>query len=131
MADMPGLKCLVFDGAKIEAELRTRFPMMDAATLREVVVVAAEVVNHLWHGREARIAQRGEDWRRFDSLAEIVAFAFNMESATNADRSGETTRVVNTVISALHAAYCNPEEHQGTPSMPPDMRPPGGGGFKN
>lgn len=128
---MPGLKCLVFDGAKIEAELQKRFPMMDRARLRQVVEAAAEIVDHLWHGREARIAKYGEEWRRFDSLAEVVAFTFNLESMVDADTSGESGQVINVVHHAVHAVYCHPEEHQGTPSMPPDMRPPGDGGFKN
>lgn len=124
-----GLKCLVFDGARIEAALRLRFPMMDAEAIREIVVVASHVGDALWHAREARIAQRGQQWRPFDAFAEAIAAVFTLESMSQADAT--TGMTINLIHSAIHQVYAHPNELQGTPSLPPAMTPPGRGGFEN
>jgi hypothetical protein len=128
MADVPGLKCLVFDGERIEAALRAHFPMMDAAALRDMVVVASEIGDALWHAREARIAKYGETWRPHDAFAEAIACIFTLESMSQSDATtGRTLAVISHVI---HQVYAHVDEVQGPPSPPPDG-PPGSGGFEN
>jgi hypothetical protein len=123
------LKCLTFDGPGIAAALRLRFPGMDGALIDHVVVVATKIVDLLWHAREAHIAERGQEWRGMESFAEVIAYTFNLESMTQSTEGSAQT--INLIHSAVHSVYCHPEEHQGTPSLPPDMRPPGSGGFDN
>lgn len=129
MSDTPGLKCLIFDPVRIEAGLRAHFPMMDAVVLKEMLAVASEIGDALWHAREARIAKRGEAWRSHDAFAEAIACMFTLESMTQSDpTTGHTLSVISHVI---HQVYCRADEtHQGPPSPPPEG-PPGSGGFEN
>lgn len=111
---------LMFDAAKIASALRIRFPLMEEKILQEVVATASAIVDHLWHGREARIAAHGESWRTLDSFAEAVAFAFNLESM---NRNGSASTTLTWISEAVHSVYCEGQE------KPPDngvVMPPSG-----
>lgn len=113
-------KFLMFDAAKIASALRVRFPLMEEKILQEVVATASTIVDHLWHGREARIAAHGENWRSFDAFAEAVAFAFNLESM---NQTGSAGIVLTDISGAVHSVYCEGQD------KPPDngvVMPPSG-----
>lgn len=103
------MKRLTFDGPRIAAELRVRFPLMNEALLRETVRVAGQVCDMLATAREARIAARGEAWRANDSMAEAIAFLFNLESMEHADT--ETPALLEIIENAVHATYCTDVAH--------------------
>jgi hypothetical protein len=116
-------KFLVFDGERVAYALRMRFPLMEEVKLREIVTTAGQIVDHLWHGREARIAAHGEAWRPLDSFAEVVAFAFNLESMTQDSAGSGTT--VNLIFEAVRSAYVQTQD-PGAPPPPPTAMPPSG-----
>jgi hypothetical protein len=125
------VKRLTFDGPRIAAELRVRFPLMNAALLQETVRVAGQVCDMLAQAREARIAARGEDWRANDSMAEAIAFIFNMESMSQAD--AHSHELLEIIDSAVHSTYCPDVAHHGEPSSSSlvALGLIGAGGFKN
>lgn len=116
-------KFLTFDAEKVARALRVRFPLMDEKILQEVVATANFIVDHLWHGREARIAAHGESWRALDAFAEAVAFAFNLESMNQTNHAGGTLTLIS---EAVHSVYC-PGQEETTSEPPPGVpMPPSG-----